>query len=116
MPVAERYRYVYVNSDGTARELHPNERSYLETEFGPGDGGAPYVKCSYDERNGWGELSGYLERSCLPDGIDILEAPAEDPNRPLNQAEYIEWLRSKGMQVTQNSDGSVSVSKPKGET
>ena len=27
------YLYVYVNQDGSARELHPDERSYLETYF-----------------------------------------------------------------------------------
>ena len=53
MPVAEPYPYVHVNGDGTARELHPNERQYLESEFRPGDGAAPYVKSSYAERNGW---------------------------------------------------------------
>ena len=36
MPNAENCPYVYVNEDGTARELHPNERQYLETEFLPG--------------------------------------------------------------------------------
>jgi hypothetical protein len=53
MPNAESCLYVYVNEDGTARELHPNERQYLETEFLPGDGAAPHVKRSYTERNGW---------------------------------------------------------------
>jgi hypothetical protein len=28
----------------TARELHPSEQKYLETEFKGGDGAAPYVK------------------------------------------------------------------------
>ena len=50
MPNAESCLYVYVNEDGTARELHPNERQYLETEFLPGDGAAPHVKRSYAER------------------------------------------------------------------
>ena len=27
------YPYVYVLADGSARELHENERKYLETEF-----------------------------------------------------------------------------------
>jgi hypothetical protein len=64
-----------VNADGTARELHPNERKYLETEFPGGDGAAPYVKSSYEERNGWGELKGYLKRSKLPHGTQIQNAP-----------------------------------------
>jgi hypothetical protein len=53
MPAAP-YPYVYVNADGTARELHANEQKYLETDFKGGDGAAPYVKSSYQERDGWG--------------------------------------------------------------
>jgi len=113
MPAAEPYPYVYVNADGTARELHPNERQYLETEFAPGDGAMPYVKSSYAQRNGWGELTGYLARSELPDGTRMHEAPTEDPTRPLNRAEYIAWLRSKGLEVIENSDGSFSTAKPR---
>jgi hypothetical protein len=100
MPNAENYPYVYVNADGTARELHPNERQYLETEFLPGDGAAPSVKDSYAERNGWGEIRGYLQRSKLPAGMPIQEAPKEDPRQLLSTAEYVEWLRSKGVRVT----------------
>jgi hypothetical protein len=109
MPVADLYPYVYVNADGTARELHPSERRWLATEFKGGDGAAPSIKSSYEERNGWHELTGYVERSLLPEGVAIHDAPAEDPIRPLNREEYIAWLRGKGMEVTQSSDGSFTV-------
>jgi hypothetical protein len=110
MPTAAPYLYVYVNADGTARELHANERQYLETQFRPGDGAAPYIKGSYAERNGWGDLNGYLERSRLPHGIEIRDAPTEDPQRSLGTKEQqIAWFRSKGMEVTENSDGSFTV-------
>jgi hypothetical protein len=105
----EPYRYVHVEADGSARELHPSERRYLETEFKGGDGAAPYIKARYDERNGWGDLAGYLERSLLPDGIAVADAPAADPIRPLDQNEYVAWLRSKGVDVVENSDGSLTV-------
>jgi hypothetical protein len=36
--------YVYVNDDGTARELSPVEREYLGQKFHPGDSGRPYIK------------------------------------------------------------------------
>jgi len=85
MPAADLYRYVYVNADGTARELHPSEQKYLETEFKGGDGAAPYVKSSYAQRDGWGELTGYLERSLLPDGIPIHDAPADDPKHAFSR-------------------------------
>ena len=112
MPGAELFPYVYVNADGTARELHPSEWQYLQSDFRPGDGAAPYVKCSYTERNGWGELTGYLERSNLPRGTPIQQAPTEDPLRPLDKAEFIAWLRSKGVEIAEKSDGSF-VSKPR---
>ena len=58
--------YPYISPDGTARELHANERKYLETPFKLGDGNTPYIKIDYDARDGWGEIRGYLERSKLP--------------------------------------------------
>jgi hypothetical protein len=110
MSSAAPYPYIYVNADGTARELHANERQYLETEFRPGDGAAPYIKGSYPQRNGWGDLGGFLERSRLPRDIPIQDAPAEDPTRALSTKEQqIAWLRSKGMEVIENSDGTFNV-------
>jgi hypothetical protein len=108
MPTAELYPYVYVNADGTAREVHAGEREYLEKEFIGGDSGAPYIKSDYAERNGWGELNGYLKRSDLPARTEIHPAPAENPNRAMSKDEYIAWLRNKGMTVIENSDGSIS--------
>jgi hypothetical protein len=103
------YPYVYINADGTARELHAAERGWLETEYKGGDGAMPNVKDSYDERNGWGELNGYLARTALPAGMPVADAPAADPRRQLSRDEYIAWLRGKGVEVTENSDGSVTV-------
>jgi hypothetical protein len=109
MPAAALYPYVYVIADGTACELHASERQYLETEFSGGDGAMPYIKSSYSERDGWGEITGYLERSELPAGTVIHHAPAEDPRRPLSKTEYIAWLRNKGVEVIENSDGSMTI-------
>lgn len=66
--------YVYINADGTARELHADERAWLETEYKGGDGAAPSIKDGYDERNGWGELNGYLGRAALPAGMPVADA------------------------------------------
>jgi hypothetical protein len=109
----DRYSHIYVNADGSARELHATERRWLETPFKGGDGAAPNVKSDYDERNGWGELNGYLARSLLPEGVVIHDAPAEDPIRPMTREEFIAWLRNKGMVVTEKSDGSFTMSKPR---
>jgi len=109
MAAAAPYRYVYVNADGTARELHASERYYLETEFKGGDGDMPYIKASYEERDGWGEISGYLERSQLPAGTAVAAAPAENPMRALSKDEYIAWLRDNGTEVVENADGSFTI-------
>lgn len=106
------FRYVYVNADGTARELHQNERQFLETEFLPGDGGRPYIKSSYPEKDGWGAISGYLERSELPHGKTVDPAPAEDPIRPRSLKEEIQFWRDKGLAVIENADGTFTIRRP----
>ena len=107
------YPYVYVLADGSARELHANEQRYLETEFSGGDGNAPYIKGSYEERDGWGEIKGYLERARLPPGTLIHPAPTEDPSKPMNREEYIAYLRGKGLEVIENDDGSFTTRAPR---
>ena len=47
----------------------------------------PSIKDSYEERNGWGEISGYLKRAALPAGMPVGDAPAEDPRRPMSHAQ-----------------------------
>jgi hypothetical protein len=113
MSAAESYLYIYVNADGTARELHASERAYLKKKFKLGDGAMPYIKDSYDERNGWGDLSGYLKRKALPAGTPVADAPREDPRRPLTREDFVTWLRSKGAEVIENDDGSMTISKPR---
>jgi hypothetical protein len=99
------YPYIYINADGTARELHAGERAWLETEYKGGDGAMPYVKDRYEERNGWDELNGYLKRAALPAGMPVADAPAENPSRPMSHEELIAWLRNKGVRVTENGGG-----------
>jgi hypothetical protein len=53
---------VYVNEDGSVRELTDAEKTYVETEFSPLDGARPYVKSRYFDRTAWG-LQGYLPRT-----------------------------------------------------
>jgi hypothetical protein len=113
MPVPDQYPWIFVNSDGTARELHASEREYLETRFPPADGGRPYIKFRYSRRDGWGDLAGFMERSRLPDGMHVLDAPTEDPQRPPSPEELeeikrktIAALRGKGFEIIENSDGS----------
>lgn len=71
-----------------------------------------YIKDSYEERNGLGELSGYLKRAALPARTAVADAPLEDPRRPLTRQDFAAWLRGKGVVVTENRDGSMTNSKP----
>jgi hypothetical protein len=85
---ADPYPYIYVEMDGTARELHAKERAYLATPFRPTDSGRPYIKSSYEEKNGWGEIRGFLHRSALPGEIYIAQAPLTDPHDEAENPEH----------------------------
>jgi len=75
------YPYVHVNDDGTVRELRPEERSFLETPFSPGDGGRPALKSSSDSKNGWGSIRGFCRRDKIPSNVKILEDLYPDDDR-----------------------------------
>jgi hypothetical protein len=109
------YPYVYVNADGSARELHPNERKHLETFFDPFGGGGPPVKYKYSQKLESGQIAGFLRRSKLPRGMEILRAPAEDPSKPLSREEEMQLYRDKGLDVVEHVDGrGFTVRKPDG--
>jgi hypothetical protein len=110
--IAEPYPCIYVNADGSARELHPDNRKYLETPFSPSDGGRPYVKDSYSQKNGWGDIKGFSNRSKLPEGVHVHPGPAEDPSKLLTMADQFKFLREKGWEVIENRDGTFTVKKP----
>lgn len=61
------YPYVFVEEDGSVRELAEYERKYLETEFFGADSGRPATKASYNSRFPSGHRQiGYLARRKLP--------------------------------------------------
>jgi hypothetical protein len=107
------YPYVYVNDDGTVRELHADERQYLEKPFPPTDGGRPHVKSAFTARDGWGSIQGFCRRSKVPRNLTVAPAPANDPNPPMGKADYIAWLKErakvKGIEVIEEPDGTVKV-------
>ena len=61
-PKEDGYRYIWVEEDGSAREVTAYEKEHLETKFLPGDGARPYIKTRYETLDGWGSISGYLPR------------------------------------------------------
>ncbi len=107
------YPYIYVNADGSARELHRDERQYLETRFHPADGARPYIKENYAQKDGWSEIKGFLKRSKLPREVSIDAAPAENPSRPLTKEQQIQFLRDQGFEVVENSNGSITARRPR---
>jgi len=44
------FKYVYVEDDGSVREVSKEDEDYLTTQFHPADGARPYIKSSYKER------------------------------------------------------------------
>jgi len=67
-----QYPYVFVNEDGSVRELHVVEKQHLEMPFYVGDPQRPQVKVSYDQPNAHGGFSGYLRRTAVPGVPDRL--------------------------------------------
>jgi len=58
--------FVWVEDDGSVRDLTADEHKYLNTEFHPGDGARPYVKSSYESKTPDGRIGGFLLRRRLP--------------------------------------------------
>jgi hypothetical protein len=107
MPSADEL--VYVNQDGSVRELSRDEREYLSQAFHPGDGRRPYIKASYESQDGWGSVSGFLPRKRLPRHVVVEPVnphyvpPQFDPRRQM-----VEDGKRVGDIVTENADGSVT--------
>ena len=64
-------QFVWVEDDGTARELNAEELALLNTEFLPTDGARPYFKDQYATRSHDARLSGFLLRSRLPQHVAV---------------------------------------------
>lgn len=112
----EPYPFVFVEDDGSMRELHAAERLYLETPFEGADGARPYVKAAFDSRDGWGSIAGFCERSRVPHDLPIAPAPLIDPNPRMNAERHIEWLKTKsGWTAVQQPDGTVLLRRTKKE-
>lgn len=104
------FLYVYVNQDGSARELSPEEQAYLSEEFSGADGGRPYIKWSYWSREGWGSRSGYIERRRVPFWVNILPVSPDYDAAVKELDQNWEELshRAAGDTVIKNPDGSIT--------
>lgn len=101
-------RFVYVNQDGSVRELSPNELEYLSQKFHPADGARPYVKSSYKSLDGWGSMSGFLLRKKVPPVVPI-DPVCELYDSLVNEdlmSDFLEDCRAAGDTIRMDADGS----------
>lgn len=70
-PLEEGFEYVYVEDDGSAREVTDVERRRLATEYGDNDSRRPYIKLRYESLDIEGRRRGFLRRRQLPPGVVV---------------------------------------------
>lgn len=98
-----------MNQDGSVRELSPAERAYLSQEFSGDDSGRPYIKSDHLKRDGWGSLSGFIERRKVPAQIRVLPVhPDYDAKAEELGFDQLDSHRAAGDIIETNADGSVS--------
>ncbi|MFY7669620.1 hypothetical protein ACOSP6_00895 [Tenacibaculum sp. MEBiC06402] len=68
----DKFEFVYVENDGTIRELDNTEIEYLQTEFEPFDGARPYIKSDYKQLTPDKKISGFLHRDKIPKDIKVI--------------------------------------------
>ena len=103
------FKFVYVNQDGSAREVSPAEQAYLSEKFSGGDSGRPYIKSSYKSRDGWGSISGFIERRYVPARIKILPVhPDYDAREKKLGFDMLDSHRAAGDIIETRADGSVA--------
>lgn len=71
---------IYIEVDGSARELSDAEKTYVDSDFSTFDGARPYIKSGYEQRDGWGEIKGFLHRKELPPNMPVNPAPLSSPS------------------------------------
>ena len=104
------FKYIYVNQDGTVRELSPREKDYLSESFSPADSGRPYIKRFYEGLNGWGSMSGFMLRRKVPSKIRIQPVnPSYDALAADDPPDFFSDHITAGDIVVKNPDGSGSV-------
>lgn len=100
---------VYVSLDGSVRELSEGEKEHVSQRFMFGDGARPWIKPTYRSLDGWGNLSGYMERRRLPSRIAIHPV---NPNYDMAVKDFkldiLGMQRAIGDSLVKNGDGSVT--------
>jgi hypothetical protein len=103
------FSHVYVNQDGSVRELSQGEQAYLSMKFDPFDGARPYIKSNYRSLDGWGSQSGNMERRRVP---SIVAIKPVNPNYDLAAKDLKEDVlgiyHASGDVIVTNNNGSVT--------
>lgn len=108
-PSEQGFKFVYVNQDGSARELSPAEQAYLSEEFSGGDSGRPYIKSGYKSCDGWGSISGFIERRHVPARIKILPVhPDYDAREKQLVFDELDAQRAAGDIIETQADGAIA--------
>jgi hypothetical protein len=76
--------------------------------FHGADSGRPYIKNSYEQKNGWGEIRGFLRRSKLPAGIMVQEAKV--PESVDDEGSQAHILRLPDLREDRGNDEDDSIS------
>ena len=108
-PEQPGFAFVYVNQDGSVRELSPGEQAYLSEQFSGGDGGRPYIKSDYESADGWGSQSGFIERRLVPSRIAILSVhPDYDARVKELGDDVLGPARAAGDIIERKANGSIT--------
>lgn len=84
--------YVYVNPDGSVRELTDDEKDYLSETFHPLDGARPYIKWCYEQLTPDNKIHGFLRRDAVPSHIAI----GREWEVPTTREALVRWMEEHG--------------------
>lgn len=70
-PKENGFEYVFVENDGTVRELDKEDQEYLLEEFSPTDGARPYIKSRYSDLTPDKKQNGFISRRRVPKSVKI---------------------------------------------
>jgi len=93
----KEFEFVYVNDDGSVRELTILEKLFLRTKYHGADGARPYIKMKYNDKNGWGSLRGFCYRKRIPKDLQI-----EENQTTISQEQIInsvKWIEKMGYEI-----------------
>ncbi|HIC32180.1 MAG TPA: hypothetical protein EYO76_09705 [Flavobacteriaceae bacterium] len=75
--VEDGFEYVFIEENGTVRELYRYEKCYLKECFHPNDGARPYIKLRYKSKSSNGKIDGFILRKRIPKNINIFNPNLE---------------------------------------